>query len=89
LLHYSSVKVTPEAQRAYLEKNPHLAKPAIVASSSNAASASASTSSSTSSGMSEAISEKMQRQKHNQAAVMHAKTSASIKKLNSLNKKKA
>jgi len=83
------VKVTPEAQRAYLEKNPHLAKPAAAASSSSTASASTSTSSTVSSGISAAVSEKKERHKHNQAAVKHASTSASIKKLNSLNKKKA
>ncbi|KIM44029.1 hypothetical protein M413DRAFT_373703 [Hebeloma cylindrosporum] len=103
LLYFTSVKVTPEAQRAYLEKNPHLPKPkpstvasisssaSASASSSSAASASisASASSSISSGRSETIFESMERQKRNHAAVLQRRKNASIKKFDSLNKKKA
>ncbi|KDR73085.1 hypothetical protein GALMADRAFT_142770 [Galerina marginata CBS 339.88] len=84
LLWFTSVKVTPEAQRAYLEKNPHLRKSTAggsttTASASTASSASAS-SASVKAPLQEVSAQKLKRQM-NDAAVKHAASNPSHKKL--------
>ncbi|KAF8151606.1 hypothetical protein B0H34DRAFT_728264 [Crassisporium funariophilum] len=92
LLHFTSVTVTPEAQRDYFAKNPNLPKPAaatlatLASGSMSAATSTASTSAASSSGPLRDVAAKKWNRKLNEAAMAQAAIRSAVKKLN---KKKA
>ncbi|KAJ3509984.1 hypothetical protein NLJ89_g4934 [Agrocybe chaxingu] len=91
LMWYTSVIVTPQAQRAYLEKHPNIAKPAHISASASTAStstavASPSSASASTGPLNDANGQKM-KHKFNEAAVKKAAANPSVKKLS--HKKKA
>ena len=77
-MYYTSVTVSDAAQRAYLDKNPHLRKPANTAAAGSSAAPQAT--SSNSRPLQDASERKMQRQL-NEAVINHAASKSTVKRL--------